>query len=123
MQLRVEQLLADENFPMPSVRFLRRAGYDVAAILEDAGGSGDTEVLDRAVAEQRILLTLDRDFGELIFRYRRQDAPTVIYFRINPPQPDDFGAYTHWLLRHPQLHWDRTFTVVERTIVRQRRLP
>ena len=117
------RLLADENFPMPSVRFLRRAGYDVASILEEASGAEDPDVLARAATEGRILLTLDRGFGELIFRYHRQDAPPVIYFRIEPAQPDELGAYVHWMLQHPRLSWERTFTVADRTTVRQRCLP
>jgi predicted nuclease of predicted toxin-antitoxin system len=60
--------LADENFPVPSVTLLRSNGHDVASIREDSRGASDEAVLRRAVIERRILLTLDRDYGELIFR-------------------------------------------------------
>ncbi len=62
------RFLADENFPVPSIRRLRAAYHDVAAIIEDSPGVEDTVVLARAVSEGRYLLTLDRDYGELIFR-------------------------------------------------------
>lgn len=46
------KLLADENFPFPSIRLLRQAAYDIASISEDASGIEDVEVLARAVDEQ-----------------------------------------------------------------------
>ena len=60
------QFLANEDVPMASIRRLRAAGYDVASIIEDSPGVKDESVLSRAHAEQRIILTFDRDYGELI---------------------------------------------------------
>ncbi len=48
--------------------FLRHDGHDVAWVRTDAPGSTDQQVLARAVAEDRILLTFDKDFGDLAFR-------------------------------------------------------
>jgi predicted nuclease of predicted toxin-antitoxin system len=62
--------LANENFPLPSVRLLRQAGYDVASVTEDSPGIEDSEVLTRAANEQRVVITFDRDYGELIYRLR-----------------------------------------------------
>jgi hypothetical protein len=47
------RLLANENFPTPSIRYLRDEGYDVAAVFEGHGGVSDREVLALAEAEQR----------------------------------------------------------------------
>ena len=62
------RLLLDENIGKRVVTALRESGYDVASVLEDAPGSTDTDVLKRARKEKRILVTLDKDFGALIFR-------------------------------------------------------
>lgn len=51
------RFLANENFPLPSVRLLRQAGYYVASITEDSPGMEDSEVLTRATDEQRVILT------------------------------------------------------------------
>ncbi len=57
------RFLANENFPLPSVRLLRQAGYDVASITEDSPGMDDSEVLTRATDERLVILTFDRDYG------------------------------------------------------------
>jgi len=59
--------LANENFPSASVAHLQAAGEDVAEVVEDARAIADTEVLEWARREQRIILTFDRDYGELIY--------------------------------------------------------
>lgn len=59
--------LADENFPRTSVLRLREAGFDVIRIQEIAPAEEDPAVLALAVEMQRVLLTFDRDFGELLF--------------------------------------------------------
>lgn len=57
------RLLANENFPGPAVEALRSLGHDVAWVRTDAPGSTDPQVIQRAVREDRILITLDKDFG------------------------------------------------------------
>jgi predicted nuclease of predicted toxin-antitoxin system len=59
------RFLANENFPGAAIEALRAAGNDVAWIRVDAPGSSDPEVLARAAREERVLLTFDKDFGEL----------------------------------------------------------
>jgi predicted nuclease of predicted toxin-antitoxin system len=58
-------LLADENFPLPTIEELRRDGCDVIWARTGAPGAKDTALLDRAEEEGRILLTLDRDFWQI----------------------------------------------------------
>ena len=60
---------ADEDIPRPSIRRLRDEGFDVVAVIDEMPGAKDHEVLARAVAESRVLLTFDRDYGELIYRH------------------------------------------------------
>jgi len=55
-------LLANENFPAQAVEALRLRGHDLLWIRTDAPGSKDQDVLARASAEDRILLTFDKDF-------------------------------------------------------------
>ncbi len=54
--------------PLESIRRLRLAGYDVRAVIEESPGAKDRELLIRAAEESRIVLTFDRDYGELVYR-------------------------------------------------------
>lgn len=60
------RFLADENVPLPSIRVLREAGWDVEAVAEFAAGAPDFTVLAHATERGRVLITFDRGFGELI---------------------------------------------------------
>jgi predicted nuclease of predicted toxin-antitoxin system len=62
------QLLANENVAGNVVIALRADGHDVVWIKEVGPGSTDDVVLSLALAENRVLLTFDNDFGELAFR-------------------------------------------------------
>ncbi len=63
--------LADESCAGPVLRALREAGHDVVAISEVARGAADEQVLERALNEKRVLITEDRDFGELVYAQGR----------------------------------------------------
>ena len=117
------KFLADENFPLKSLYRLREAGLDVKAVIEESPGIKDREVLAWAADEGRILLTFDRDYGELIYR-RGLSAPTgVIYFRFIPETPEEVAEYLLKLIEISGLRLEGRFTVVERDRVRQRLLP
>lgn len=60
------RILADESCDFAVVRVLRAAGHDVEAICEEAPSSRDKDILDRAFGDRRVLLTEDKDFGELV---------------------------------------------------------
>lgn len=65
------KLLADEGVDALTVARLRADGHDVTYVAELAPGITDDAVLDLANADARVLLTTDKDFGELVFRLRR----------------------------------------------------
>lgn len=79
------RFLANENFPLDAVEALRQQQHDVVWIRTESPGISDPEVLSRAQAEDRILLTFDKDFGELAFRTKLPAASGMILFRIAAP--------------------------------------
>jgi len=117
------RFLANENFPAASVRRLRKAGHDIAAVIEDSPGAKDVAVLARAAREERIILTFDRDYGELIYRRRALAPMGVVYFRFDPLTPEEPAERLLRLLTVSVLLLESKFTVVERGQVRQRPLP
>ena len=58
------------------VAFLRTIGQDVIYVAETAVGLSDADVLALALSEKRILLTEDKDFGDLMIR-RRQPSQVL----------------------------------------------
>ena len=79
------RFLADENFPLDAVEALHQQGHDIVWIRTASPGISDPEVLSRAQMEDRILLTLDKDFGELAFRAKLPADSGVVLFRITAP--------------------------------------
>ncbi len=116
------RFLADENFPGDAVRGMRDRGLDVAWGCEDQSGAADDKVLSRSQAEQRVLLTFDKDFGELVFRRGVHCSAGVVLFRIKLPSPDwtVAMALTSLLSRDD---WQGMFSVVEPGRVRMSALP
>jgi len=62
--------VADENFDFSIVKILRQKGYSVIAIAESFPSIPDPQVLQIAMDRNAILLTEDKDFGELVHRLR-----------------------------------------------------
>jgi predicted nuclease of predicted toxin-antitoxin system len=71
--------LANENFPRPSTDLLRENGFHVVSIQEKSAGASDEAVLQKAIEQDLIILTFDRDYGELIFRYAQQNPPGDLF--------------------------------------------
>jgi len=59
--------LADENCDFGVVRALRESGHDVLAVCEFAKRMQDSDVIDLSAREDRILITEDKDFGQLVY--------------------------------------------------------
>ena len=72
------KLLADESVDGPIVTRLRDDGHDVPSIAEDSPGLPDLGVLARAHQEGVVLLTGDKDFGELVYRQRLPHAGVLL---------------------------------------------
>jgi predicted nuclease of predicted toxin-antitoxin system len=64
------RFLADENVPRVVIERLRAEGHDIISVAEMQPSISDDEVLNVAEADGRILITGDRDFGEMVVRQR-----------------------------------------------------
>jgi predicted nuclease of predicted toxin-antitoxin system len=117
------KFLADENFPLPSVRILSAAGHDIVAVVQDSPGVAHEVVLERAVREDRVLLTFDRDYGNLLYQRGLPPPAGIAYFRFVPSSLEEPAEYLLALLEHSELSLLGRLTVAERERVRQRPLP
>lgn len=115
------KFLANENVAGDAVAALRENGHDVAWIRTDAPGSKDEAVLARAMAEQRILITFDKDFGELAFHSHLPATCGIILFRIPAPSSSVVAnAVVAAIESRPD--WTGHFSVVEENRIRMREL-
>lgn len=72
------RFLADENVDKPIVEYLRKDGHGVIYLIEVEQSISDDEVIQRANQESVMLLTADKDFGELVFRQGRLSYGVVL---------------------------------------------
>jgi len=102
------------------VHSLREAGYEVRYVAEMWPGISDPEVLHRAQDVGSILLTGDKDFGELVFRRGGRTAGIVLFRLSGLPQHEKVLAAVEAFQRY-SARFANAFTVVERGRVRIRR--
>jgi predicted nuclease of predicted toxin-antitoxin system len=114
--------LANENFPLFSVRLLRNAGHNVVSVIEDSPGARDETVLKRAHEENLIILTFDRDYGELIYRYKSFTPYGLVYFRFDPSTPEEPADILLNVLKKGEFSLSGKFTVIEKERIRQKTL-
>lgn len=115
-------IVADESLDAQIVERLRRDGHNVLYIAEVAPGDADEDVLGRANAEGALLVTADKDFGELV--YRRQLAHHgVVLIRLAGLTPHDKAETAAAVVREHATELAGSFTVVAKTGIRIRRKP
>jgi predicted nuclease of predicted toxin-antitoxin system len=79
--------LADECVDAPLIARLREAGHDVVYVAETNPGVTDRQVVSMAVQERRLLLTEDKDFGEMVVRWR-WPLTGLVLLRLDANGPD-----------------------------------
>lgn len=75
------RFLIDENVDFPIVDYLKNLGFDVKTVVEIKRSLGDKEILTLANNGNRVIITNDKDFGQLIFR-EKLPHKGVILFRL-----------------------------------------
>jgi predicted nuclease of predicted toxin-antitoxin system len=115
------RLLANENFPRVAVEALRALGHDVPWVAEDCPSARDESVLELAVRGSRVLLTQDKDFGELAFRQGLPSRCGIVLFRI-VPIPGRVAEIARKVLGQGA-DFSGKFVVVEEGRIRERTLP
>ena len=72
------KFLADEGVDGQIVSRLREDGHDVLYVAENIAGTTDEEILELANRDERILMTRDKDFGELVYREKRAHSGIIL---------------------------------------------
>jgi predicted nuclease of predicted toxin-antitoxin system len=115
------RILANENVARTVIDGLRAQGHDVLSVKESLRGEKDEAILARAQVEKRIVLSHDKDFGELAFRFGLPAECGVILIRLTGLDPDLDNTRVLEAIesRHD---WEGRFSVITVDRVRMRPL-
>jgi predicted nuclease of predicted toxin-antitoxin system len=116
------RFMADESCDFAVVRALRARGFDVLAVTESTRRSIDSQLIEQAYREQRILLTEDKDFGWLVFA-SHADSAGVILIRFPGNARALLASTILRLVQEQGEHLTRAFVVVQPGHIRLNRKP
>ena len=111
--------LADEDVDFAVVPKLRSDGHEVLYVAEMSPGISDDEVLATANDKNALLLTSDKDFGELVYRLRRISSG-VLLMRLAGLSPASKAELVSSVIREHDEQIRNTFTVITPGMVRVR---
>lgn len=117
------KFLANENIPLASVNYISESGFCISSITQSCPGISDEQVLRKARSESSIIITFDRDYGELIFKKALPSPKGILYLRFLPAYPEEAGKILLMLFKSRHIILENNFTIVERNKIRQRPLP
>ena len=87
------KFLADMGISPKTVDFLTQLGYDATHLYQEGLEKlADADILAKALREERIVLTHDLDFGELVAASGAK-LPSIITFRLRNMHPDRVNIY------------------------------
>ena len=116
------RIVANETVARTVIEESRQRGHDVLSVKESLRSEKDPVILARAQAEHRLVVTHDKDFGELAFRFGLPASSGVILFRLSGADPDTDNARILEVLEG-RSDWAGHFSVVTDDRIRIRKLP
>jgi predicted nuclease of predicted toxin-antitoxin system len=118
------KFIVDESTGKAVVQLLRQLGYDVLAVSESMSQASDADILKRALENSRILITNDKDFGELIYRSGKAHAG-VILLRLSDERSANRVRVVRTVLEHHLGRLSGNFVVAseKRLRVRSGKMP
>ena len=114
------KFLADEGVDQPIVDLLRSTGFDIHYVLETNRGADDDKVLQIANEESRVLLTQDKDFGEMVYRLQKTHLGIVL-IRLKEQTATEKAELVNYVLVEYGDKLKKAFTVIQPTSLRIRK--
>lgn len=115
------KFFADEALDVPLVKALRNKGFEVIHALETIRGADDLAVLNSAVENKAVLLTKDKDFGEMVVRNSAR-CEGVVLIRIEDLSVQSNIEYVVELLSLHIEQLQNHFTVIQQDKIRIRKI-
>ncbi len=115
------RFLLDVHIAASIGRLLAAEGHDVLSAADAHAGWSDRQLLELAIREDRILVTEDRDFSDLVYRDGHNPPRAILYLRYGPADQPDMADRVKLVLVNTVI--DGHMVVIQRTSVRHRPLP
>ena len=106
------KILADESVDKQIVEQLRRDGHNVEYIAESSPGSTDIAVLDRANKLSALLITADKDFGELVFEQGLANLTGIVLIRLSGMSAERKAEIVSKVFKEHEEELSRAFSVI-----------
>lgn len=90
------KLLADENFPPSLISYLQKKWHDIKRIQRSARGISDINVYEKAVKENRIIITFDKDF---LTKSKDYALSSVMIFKFPDAKPEEILPYLDLIIQ------------------------
>jgi len=116
------KFLTDESVDFPIVKSLRDQKYTVDYITELSPGTSDEEVLHLAEQKNAILITADKDFGDLVFRLGKVSSGIILY-RLSGLNNKEKATMILRIVSDYSEDLKGSFTVVTTDQIRIKKLP
>ena len=116
------RFLANENMSGGVILGLRNLGHDVLSAKELMPSASDEEILAYAESQNRIVVTHDKDFGELAYRWGLPPGGGIILLRLQKRSPESDNLRILEVLQS-DIEWEGHFSVVSDNQIRCRPLP
>ncbi|MFT4092231.1 MAG: DUF5615 family PIN-like protein [Niabella sp.] len=113
------KFVADESVDAAIVHGLRDSGYEVFAIAEHSPGIEDEEVLKISNSAGCLLITQDKDFGELVYRLGKAHEG-VILLRLAGLNTNKKAEITVTVIDQHKSELPFAFTVVYKDFIKIR---
>lgn len=110
--------LADENIPLSVIKQLRKEGLKIISVTEEFKSFSDKKILELSSQNKWIIITFDRDFGDMIFKQNHSKPFGIIFLRIIPKSPKYILQFLRWLLIQTSISFEGNFVVVNKDKVR-----
>ena len=118
--MKIQRLIADESVDFNIVKLLRDNGYSVYAIAESNSSISDEEVLKKAVKDKSLLITEDKDFGELVYRFKMKHFGILLIRLVNYSSSEKAELVVLTLKKHAD-SLKNAFSVLDERRIRIRR--
>ena len=113
-------IIADENIPIEIIEVLRTNKINTLSIFDDYRGISDINIIELAQNPPQIILTEDKDFGDLIFAYNQKKV-SVILLRYHFSEQEKITAILLKFLQNHQVE-QHSFIVISTKNIRIRKI-